>query len=134
MESFPFTAIVGQDDMKTALTLNIINPLLGGILICGQKGTAKSTAVRSLASCLPEIDTVKGCRFNCDPEKTGALCDECRQKEQKGKALPTIRKKMPVINLPLGATEDRVIGTLDIEQAILTTIWWTFFWTLWHQG
>lgn len=118
MDCFPFTAIVGQDDMKTALTLNIINPLLGGILIRGQKGTAKSTAVRSLASCLPEIDIVGGCRFNCDPKETGALCDECRQKAEKGEVLQTIRKKMPVIDLPLGATEDRVIGTLDIEQAI----------------
>jgi magnesium chelatase subunit D len=87
-------------------------------LICGQKGTAKSTAVRSLASCLPEIDTVKGCRFNCDPKEVGALCDDCSQKVEKGERLPTIRKRMPVVDLPLGATEDRVIGTLDIEQAI----------------
>ncbi len=118
MAHFPFTAIVGQDDMKTALILNVINPLLKGILICGQKGTAKSTAVRSLASCLPALDVVEGCRFHCAPQDPIALCDDCRQRAITGEHLPTTRVRMPVVDLPLGATEDRVIGTLDIERAI----------------
>lgn len=118
MITFPFTAIVGQDEMKEALILNVINPLLRGVLICGQKGTAKSTAIRSLASLLPEIEVVEGCRFHCDPKDVGSLCDDCRVRIEKDKKLPITTQKMAVVDLPLGATEDRVIGTLDIEYAI----------------
>ncbi|MDI6686845.1 MAG: magnesium chelatase subunit D family protein [Desulfobacterales bacterium] len=118
MINFPFTAIVGQDEMKEALILNVINPLLRGVLICGQKGTAKSTAIRSLASLLQEIEVVEGCHFHCDPQDVGALCDDCRVQIEKGEKLPTTTQKMAVVDLPLGATEDRVIGTLDIEHAI----------------
>ena len=118
MVNFPFTAIVGQDEMKEALILNIINPLLRGVLICGQKGTAKSTAIRSLASLLPEIEVVEGCRFHCDPQDVGALCDDCKERIEKDEKLPITKQKMAVVDLPLGATEDRVIGTLDIEHAI----------------
>jgi magnesium chelatase subunit D len=118
MTCFPFTAIVGQEEMKTALILNAVNPLLGGVLICGQKGTAKSTTVRSLASLLPEIEVVDGCVFRCDPKDTASLCNDCRQKMAAGQTLPRTREKMRVVDLPLGATEDRVIGTLDMEHAI----------------
>ena len=112
---YPFTAIVGQEKMKKALILNAINPKIGGVLIRGEKGTAKSTAVRALADLLPEIEVVEGCPFNCDPN--GELCDIC--KEKKGREeLKVTKKKMKVVNLPIGATEDRVIGTLDIEKAI----------------
>jgi magnesium chelatase subunit I len=118
MVYFPFTAIVGQDEMKMALILNAINPLLRGILICGEKGTAKSTAVRALSSLLPEIDVVEGCRFRCAPHDTANLCEDCRKRAEEGEQLLIARQKMPVVDLPLGATEDRVVGTLDIEHAI----------------
>ncbi|MGB9712895.1 MAG: ATP-binding protein [Dissulfurimicrobium sp.] len=113
---FPFTAIVGQDEMKTGLILNVINPSIGGLLIMGEKGTAKSTAVRALAELLPEIDVVKGCPFNCDPD--GLLCSGCREILESEGSLERERKKMEVVELPLGITEDRLIGTLDIEHAI----------------
>ncbi|MDK2790013.1 MAG: magnesium chelatase subunit [Methanothermococcus sp.] len=113
--NYSFTAIVGQEKMKQALVLNAINPKIGGVLIRGEKGTAKSTTVRALADLLPEIEVVEGCLFNCDPN--GDLCDVCREKKERGE-LKTIKKKMKVVNLPIGATEDRVIGTLDIEKAI----------------
>ena len=115
---YPFTAIVGQEKMKKALMLNAINFNIGGVLIRGQKGTAKSTAVRALANLLPEISVVDGCLFNCDPDNEKSLCDDCSQKLKKEGGLPVIKRKMKVVNLPLGATEDRVTGTLDIEHAI----------------
>lgn len=115
---YPFTAIVGQERMKLALMLNIINPFLGGVLIRGEKGTAKSTAVRSLADLLPNRVQVSGCWFSCDPEDEEQLCDDCFQKAESGTALNTTESKMKVIDLPISATEDRVVGTLDIEQAI----------------
>ncbi|HEX16690.1 MAG TPA: magnesium chelatase ATPase subunit I [Deltaproteobacteria bacterium] len=114
---FPFTAIVGQEDMKLGLILNVIDPTIGGLLITGEKGTGKSTAVRALAELLPEIEVVKGCRFNCDPSSDG-LCTDCQKRIEQGEALDTERKKMRVVELPLGATEDRVVGTLDVEHAI----------------
>ena len=113
---FPFSAIVNQEDMKLGLILNVIDPSIGGLLIMGEKGTAKSTAVRALANLLPEIEVVKGCRFNCDP--SGPYCDECLEKLKKGEILEVERKKMEVVELPLGVTEDRVVGSLDIEFAI----------------
>ena len=75
---YPFTAIVGQEEMKLSLLLNVINPLLGGVLVKGEKGTAKSTAVRALAELLPPLDCVRGCRFHCDPEHREDWCDDCR--------------------------------------------------------
>ena len=113
-----FTAIVGQEDMKTALVLNVINPNLGGVLIRGEKGTAKSTAVRSLAELLPERAEVAGCRFGCDPADKAHLCGECREKSEE--TTPVSYGKMAVIDLPVSATEDRVVGTLDMEHAIKT--------------
>lgn len=115
---FPFTAVVGQEDLKLALILNVIDPKIGGVLAFGEKGTAKSTAVRALAELLPEIAVVKGCRFRCDPNDPSALCPECQEKLARGEKLETETVKMRVVDLPVSATEDRVVGSLDIEQAI----------------
>ena len=119
-KNYCFTAIVGQEDMKTALILNVINPRLGGVLIRGEKGTAKSTAVRALAELLPVRPQVKGCRFGCDPLNEAHLCNECREKLKKGEKPEVIYNPMKVIDLPVSATEDRVVGTLDMEHAIKT--------------
>ncbi len=116
--TYPFSAIVGQNLMKLALILNIIDPSIGGVLIRGEKGTAKSTAVRSLANLLPEIKVVKGCRFNCDPDDPTNLCEECIERIKKNQELEYEFKKIKVVNLPIGATEDRVIGTIDIEKVL----------------
>jgi len=115
---YPFTAIVGQEDMKLSLILNVINPALGGVLIKGEKGTAKSTAVRALAELLPAMPAVKGCQFHCDPAEPNLLCDDCSRKLAQQETLPQETIKMKVVELPVSATEDRVVGTLDIEQAI----------------
>ncbi len=115
---YPFTAIVGQEDMKLSLILNVINPALGGVLIKGEKGTAKSTAVRALAELLPAMEVVQGCKFNCDPKDSNHLCDDCSALMQREEALPVESAKMRVVELPVSATEDRVVGTLDIEHAI----------------
>lgn len=117
---FPFTAIVGQERMKEALILNVINPLLGGVLIRGEKGTAKSTAVRALAELLPERKQVADCVFGCNPDDESAMCDTCREKKRKEGKLAAKKSKMRVVELPVSATEDRVVGTLDIEYAIKT--------------
>ena len=116
---YPFTGIVGQEKMKEALILNIINPSLGGVLIRGEKGTAKSTLVRGLANLLAERDE-NLCEFHCDPDKPDEYCDECSAKYKAGERIETKRSKMKVVNLPISATEDRVVGTLDIEYAIKT--------------
>lgn len=115
---YPFTAIVGQEDLKLGLILNVINPKIGGILAFGEKGTAKSTAVRAIAELLPEIPVVRGCRFRCNPFDTSLLCEECREKLEKGELLEPEYVKMRVVDLPVSATEDRVVGSLDIEEAI----------------
>lgn len=117
---YPFTAIVGQEMMKLALILNAINPKIGGVLIQGTKGTAKSTAVRALADILPEITIVKDCPFNCNPENEDEMCKACQEIHdnggfQEGQIMP---KKMDVITLPINATEDRVVGTIDIKRAL----------------
>ena len=113
----PFTSLVGQEKLKNALILNAINPSLHGVLIRGEKGTAKSTAVRSLAELLPDIEVVK-CPFHCSPHIRSIQCDTCNAKYERGEELPTENRKTKVIDLPLGATEDRVVGTLDIEKAL----------------
>lgn len=113
---FPFTAIVGQEKMKRALILNLINPALGGVLIKGEKGTAKSTAVRALTEVLPERDEVENCPFSCDPHDRNCQCESCRSREH----LTAVKRRMRVVDLPVSATEDRVVGTLDIERALKT--------------
>jgi Mg-chelatase subunit ChlI len=115
---YPFTAIVGQSELKLALLLNAINPMIGGVLIRGPKGTGKSTAVRALVDILPEIEVVRGCPFNCNPHDPTNMCEACLSKFENGDPLDVERHKMRVITLPIGSTEDRVIGSLDIEKAI----------------
>jgi magnesium chelatase subunit D len=115
--TIPFTSIVGQDDMRFALILNAINPRIGGVLIRGDKGTAKSTAVRSLADLLETIQVASDCPFNCNPENPEDMCDLCYQKSQSNQ-ITAVEKKTPVVDLPLGATEDRVVGSLNVERAI----------------
>ena len=114
--TYPFTALVGQEAMKLALVLNAVNPRLGGVLIRGQKGTAKSTAARGLAALLPPIDVVQACRFGCDPQPGAPRCPDCRLRNQ----LPVETRAPSFVDLPIGATEDRVLGTLDLERAIQT--------------
>jgi magnesium chelatase subunit D len=113
-KTYPFTAIVGQEEMKLALILNVVDPLIGGVLIMGHRGTGKSTAVRGLADLLPQIDVVSGCPYNCDPKDKRNLCDQCSE----NMSLVSRRAPVPVVELPLGATEDRVCGTIDIERAL----------------
>ncbi|HXZ99680.1 MAG TPA: magnesium chelatase subunit D family protein [Candidatus Binatia bacterium] len=117
-EVIPFTALVGQEPMKRALVLNAVNPAIGGVLIRGERGTAKSTAVRALAGLLPEIEVVEGCRFSCSPVSGDLLCDECRARQLAGERLPMTSRPMRVVELPINASEDRVVGTIDIETAI----------------
>ncbi|MEW6730193.1 MAG: magnesium chelatase ATPase subunit I [Acidobacteriota bacterium] len=116
-QNYPFTAIVGQDEMKLSLILNVIDPAIGGVMIMGHRGTGKSTAVRALAALLPPISKVKDCLYSCDPVDPHWFCDDCQARAEKSK-LTRIRGPVPVVDLPLGATEDRVCGTLDIEQAL----------------
>jgi len=115
---FPFTAIVGQERMRRALILNAIHPQIGGVLIRGERGTAKSTAARALAALLPEIEVVAGCPFGCDPDQPATWCTECRERAEAGEELPRARRRTRFVDLPVSATEDRVVGTLDIERAI----------------
>lgn len=117
---FPFVSIVGQDDMKKALLLNIVDPGIGGVLIKGEKGTAKSTTVRSLNRILPFRNVVEGCRFGCDPSRKDRLCPECLEKLDAGGELVSVRMSTKVVELPLSSTEDRVAGTMDIEHVLKT--------------
>lgn len=114
---FPFSALVGQSAMKKGLLLNAINPRIGGILIRGEKGTAKSTAARAFSRLLPEIAVVADCSYNCASDDREP-CEKCAERRARGEALPLRRRPVPLINLPVGATEDRVFGTLNLEQAI----------------
>lgn len=117
---FPFTRIVGQDNMKRALMLNVIDPGIGGVLIKGEKGTAKSTTVRSMNAVLPFRNVVKGCPFRCEFGREGRYCPYCKEKLEKGVKLESEKVRMRVIDLPLSATEDRVSGTLDLEHVLKT--------------
>jgi len=114
---FPFTAIVGQNTMKRALLLNTVNPKIGGVLIRGKKGTAKSTAVRSLAALLPEVNVVRGCPYSCSPDTVQGLCQFCDHGAQ---GIESLAHQVRIVDLPVGATEDRLVGSLDIEQAIVS--------------
>jgi magnesium chelatase subunit I len=111
---FPFTAIVGQDEMKRALLMAAVDPMIGGVLIFGDRGTGKSTAVRALARLLPDMKAVEGCPYNCDPVKPAGICPHCAAHGRR----KAITVPVPVVDLPLGATEDRLVGALDIERAL----------------
>jgi magnesium chelatase subunit I len=132
---FPFSAIVGQDEMKLALLIASVDPSVGGVLIFGDRGTGKSTAVRALAALLPTMKAVVGCPYGCDPAKVAGLCGACDPAAAAGggkgasggakarlAAAPAVPKShavpVPVVDLPLGATEDRVVGALDLERAL----------------
>jgi magnesium chelatase subunit I len=104
--------------MKLALTLAAIDPTIGGVLILGDRGTAKSTAVRALSAVLPALEVVDGCRYGCDPAGNGSRCSECLERALRGDTMLTKSGPVPVVDLPLGATEDRVAGALDIERAL----------------
>jgi magnesium chelatase subunit I len=115
---FPFTAIVGQEEMKLALLLNVIDPKIGGVMIMGDRGTGKSTTIRALADLLPEIEVVADDPFNSHPTDPDLMGDEVRQQVQQGTEVEVVKKKVIMVDLPLGATEDRVCGTIDIEKAL----------------
>ena len=118
--TYPFSAIVGQDEMKLALSLVAIDPTIGGVMVFGDRGTGKSTAVRALAGLLPTMKAVAGCRYGCDPKANGSRCTDCLARAARGEALRTVQVPVPVVDLPLGATEDRVVGALDLEKALAT--------------
>jgi magnesium chelatase subunit I len=115
--AFPFTAIVGQEEMKLAILAAAIDPTIGGVLVFGDRGTGKSTAVRALAALLPKMRVVVGCPYSCDPVAVAKLCDLCRG-SKKPHAPKSSLVPVPVVDLPLGATEDRVVGALDLERAL----------------
>jgi len=118
--TFPFSALVGQDLMKRALLLNVIDPTIDGVLIKGERGTAKSTGVRALIGLLPMIRVVENCPFQCDPDEPSSFCPYCREKHETGQKLPVKERRVRLVNLPIGTTEDRLLGTIDIERAIKT--------------
>ena len=115
---FPFSAIVGQDEMKLAILIAAVDPSVGGVLVFGDRGTGKSTAVRALAAMLPKMRAVIGCRYHCDPESGGAACEDCKALKLAGTPVKSHLISVPVVDLPLGATEDRVVGALDLERAL----------------
>ncbi len=115
---FPFTAIVGQEEMKLALLLNVIDPKIGGVMIMGDRGTGKSTTIRALADLLPEIDVVADDPFNSHPNDADLMSEDVRERLSRGEEVPVVKRKVQMVDLPLGATEDRVCGTIDIEKAL----------------
>jgi len=115
---FPFTAIVGQEEMKLALILNVIDPDIGGVMIMGDRGTGKSTTIRALVDLLPEIEVVSNDPFNSDPTNYDLMSDEIKEKVKNNEPFQTNFTKISIVDLPLGATEDRVCGTIDIERAL----------------
>jgi magnesium chelatase subunit I len=117
---FPFSAIVGQEEMKRALLLNIVDPGIGGVLIRGEKGTAKSTSVRSLGQILPDIRHADGCPFRCQEGRPEMMCPDCRGRIERGESIAWTTSPMRVVELPLSATEDRIAGTLDLEHVLRT--------------
>ena len=114
-QTFPFTAIVGQEDLKLAVLLSVIDPAIGGVLITGHRGTAKSTAIRALADLLPPVKVVTGCPYRCDPTEHSPDCPHCSNQA----TLKSQIQAVPVVDLPLGATEDRVVGSVDLERALV---------------
>lgn len=118
MSAFPFSAIVGQDDLKRALLIAAVDPSVGGVLAFGDRGTGKTTAIRALAALLPKQRVAKDCPFRCDPADTRNLCPNCTSAAKRGQINETL-EPAPVVTLPLGATEDRVLGALDLERALV---------------
>jgi len=118
--AYPFTALLGQEAMQTALLVNAVDPLIGGVLVRGQKGTGKSTAARALAGLLPPLNVVADCPCHCDPDQVEPLHDECRQRQAAGGTLPREVRATPFVDLPLSATEDRLVGTLELERTLAT--------------
>ncbi|MFO1328708.1 MAG: magnesium chelatase ATPase subunit I [Rubrivivax sp.] len=116
--AYPFDAIVGQEDLKLALLVCAIDPGVGGVLAFGDRGTGKSTAVRALAALLPPMKVIDGCRYGCDPDTPQAWCSDCRGRFGGGARVRSRLAPVPVVDLPLGATEDRVVGALDLERAL----------------
>ncbi len=117
--AFPFSAIVGQEEMKLSILIAATDQSIGGVLVFGDRGTGKSTAIRGLAALLPEMRVVEGCSYNCDPEAPErVLCEKCRTRKGEDGKLKVRKAQVPVVDLPLGATEDRVIGALDLESAL----------------
>ena len=114
-ENFPFSAIAGQEEIKRALLIAAVDPSIGGVLAFGDRGTGKSTAVRALAALLPPMQVIAGCRYHCDPAQPDSACDECRAANRTEAATAPV----PIVDLPLGATEDRVVGALDLERALV---------------
>ncbi|MFO1415237.1 MAG: magnesium chelatase ATPase subunit I [Burkholderiales bacterium] len=112
--TFPFSAVVGQDEMRTALMLAAVDPTIGGVLVFGDRGTGKSTTVRALAALLPPMRVVADCRYGCDPDTPRTWCSECQSRT----AIKARSAPVPVVDLPLGATEDRIAGALDLERAL----------------
>ena len=115
--AFPFAAIVGQEETRQALLVAAVDPGIGGVLLFGDRGTGKSTAIRALAELLPPIRAVTECKYGCDPQNLAALCPECGARRRSG-PLKSHVVPVPVVDLPLGATEDRVVGSLDLERAL----------------
>ena len=118
LPTFPFTAIVGQEEMKLALELNVIDPKIGGVIIMGDRGTGKSTTIRAITDILPEMEVVENDPFNSHPTDYDLMSEDIRRSVEAGNSVPITKKKVSMIDLPLGATEDRVCGTIDIEKAL----------------
>lgn len=114
---FPFTAMVGQHSMQRGLMIAAVDPLVGGVLILGDRGTGKSTAVRALAAVLPPIRAVTDCAYRCEPQATAGLCSRCNRTARKRPTASEV--PVPVVDLPLGATEDRILGALDLERLMV---------------
>ncbi len=117
--TYPFSALVGQQRLKQALMLNAVNPRIGGILIRGEKGTAKSTAVRALAHLLPQIQVVADCPYSCPPDQPERMCGDCRSRIAEGEVLPVASRSTRLVELPVSASEDRLVGSLDLEHALV---------------
>ncbi len=116
--NYPFSAIVGQEDMKLAILVAALEPSVGGVLVMGDRGTGKSTAVRGLAALLPNMTVVQNCPYGCDPKAMAGACVICDTQSSSKAKVKTEVRPVPVVDLPLGATEDRVLGALDIEKAL----------------
>ncbi len=113
---FPFLAVVGMDDLRLALILNAVSPAIGGVLVRGEKGTAKTTTVRALTNVLPGIEVVEGCRFGCDPAAPEPDCPDGPHESR------AHNRPVPLVELPVGASEDRLVGSLDIERALTSGV------------